>query len=40
MSGEPTVSLGLSCILQTEPTWAPCICWQRRRWTKLFEWNI
>jgi len=30
---------GLSCILQIEPTWTPCECWQRHRWTKLFGWN-
>jgi len=36
---ETTTSIGLSCILQIEPTWAPCICWQRLRWTKLFGWN-
>jgi len=21
-------------------TRAPCECWQRRRWTKLFGWNV
>jgi len=40
MSGETTISLGLSCILQTEPTWAPCKCWQRRRWNELFGRNV
>jgi len=40
MSGEAIVSLGLSCILQIEPTCACCECWQRRRWTKLFGWNV
>jgi len=20
--------------------WAPCKCWQRRRWTRLFRWNF
>jgi len=34
------VSLGLSCILQIERTLAPCQCWQRCRWTKLFGWNV
>jgi len=40
MSGEIAISLGPSCILQTVPTWARCKCWQRRRWTKLFAWNV
>jgi len=34
------ISLGLSWILQTEHTWAPCEYWQRRRWTTLFGWNV
>jgi len=33
------MSLGLSCNLQIEPTWAPCQCWRRCRWTKLFGWH-
>jgi len=37
---ETTTSIGLTCILHIDPTWAPCICWQRRRWTKLFGWNV
>jgi len=24
ISDETTISLGLSCILQTDPTWVPC----------------
>jgi len=40
ISGETTISLGPYCILQNEPTRASCECWQRRRWTKLFEWNV
>jgi len=35
-----TTLIGLSCILQIEPTWTPSICWQRRRWTKLFGWSV
>jgi len=30
---ETTTLIGPSCIVQFEPTWAPCICRQRRRWT-------
>jgi len=40
ISGETTTSTGLSHILQIEPTWAPCQCWQRCRWTELFGWNV
>jgi len=40
ISGETTISLGLNCILQIVPIWAPCECWQRCRWTKLFGWNV
>jgi len=29
------ISLGLSCNLQIELTWAVCDCWQRRTWAKL-----
>jgi len=39
ISGETTISLGLSCILQIVLTWSPCEHWQRCRWTKLFGWN-
>jgi len=43
MSGETTISLGLSCILQTESTWAPCKCWRLYRFpvrdSKLW-WHI
>ena len=41
MSGDTNILLGLSCILQIQPsTWASWECWERRRWTKLFGWNV
>ena len=33
------ITIDLSHILQIEPTWSPCECCQRRRWTKVFGWN-
>jgi len=38
MTGGTNVLLGLSCILQAEPTLASCKCWKRHWWTTLLEW--